>query len=218
LHKFCLPAHKDRFQFTWGTVFAPKPSGLELQYSDGWVEWVNGKEEDQVPGAEYHIHTALVPDIKGQRLSVEMSISHPERRRIRSGVMMLHLRVRSVDVRDDDLIELSHDAVTLSVNWGHRPSRDMLFVYLKDANASDPVDAETRKKISEESAGEYVTLEVPAEGIERLTLRYATTSGREPQEFGSVEFASGFLGPLQGKHHAFENNNGLAFRGELVPQ
>ncbi|MBK9383720.1 MAG: serine/threonine protein kinase [Planctomycetes bacterium] len=216
LHRFCLPRHPDRFQITWGTIFAPKPSGLHLEYGDGWVEWLNEEQEVRAPGAEFHIHAALVPAVKDEFLSVELSISAPSGRRFRSGVLSLRLHTRRLNVaREDESIEFELDGNLIP---GLLNREDMLVVLLEDANAEDPINVATRNELKKEFKGVFLTLALPAEGIEKLLLRYRVRTRREPQDFGSVEFAGGYLGPLSGEHHALPSNTGLAFRAELVPR
>jgi tRNA A-37 threonylcarbamoyl transferase component Bud32 len=215
LHNYCLPKHADRFQLTWGNIFAPRPKELHLEYSDGWVEWLNQQHEGQGLDAEFHIHAALVPALKNEFLSVELSITAPTGRRFRSGVMSLRLFARRADYSpQDERIEFELDG---ALERRHRNRNEMLVVLLEDANEADPINAATRAKL-EEDFGDILRLPLPAEGISKLLLRYTVRARREPQDFGSVEFAGGYLGPHSGKHHAKLQNTGLAFRAELVPR
>lgn len=182
--------HPDRFEFTWGTVFAPLPKELRLELEDGWVRWINGQQDPQGPDTEFRIRAALAVVVEDRDVAATIEITMPDDRRFRRLDLVIATEYRLRDV------ELS---ATWSLDDGSQGA--MPFV-LNDRG-------DTRRLLPFE-------IEASDRGARRCSLRFVARVRREPDDYSSIEVLGGMIGPSWGREHT-GNFAALQVSAELLP-
>ncbi|MBK9386706.1 MAG: serine/threonine protein kinase [Planctomycetes bacterium] len=186
-----LPPDENHLSFTWGSVFSPLPSGLELDLDDGWGRWLNGQQEPQAPDQEFFIRCVLAPLVRDRAITARLLLTMPNPRRFR------RLRICS------------------NAEWRNQDAEVRTTWELDDGTSGEfASQLNGRGDMSQH----VVPVEITAgpEGATRCTLSIAASVRRLPQDFSSVEIFSGMLGPADGRRHV-NGHVALSIAAELMP-